>query len=226
MIYEFIKIDDSNTKKKDLKLVKPKELLNLKLYFVSANKNFTKLKPRVPQNNLTELDIENNNIPRICFAPSIQQCIQAIYTEKGKEYYVYVPKGNLFKHKIYKCTAKEVPDSNLTDEYWCLDEIEIQPLFKIKIGNDVATRTFKYQDITNYKVLEAYQIDNSNTLKEFADYKGVKYKKAEQNDISMWLEFKDYKEARKFFTMCRNELSELGIIWVDEKVYFDPIYNA
>ena len=40
MLYEFIRIEDSDTKKKDLKLVKPKILLNLKLYFVSENGKF------------------------------------------------------------------------------------------------------------------------------------------------------------------------------------------
>lgn len=224
MIYEFIKIEDSDTKKSDLKLVKPKDLLNLKLYFVSERSDFEKLNPRVPKNILTENDIENNNIPRVCFAPSIQQCLQAISSSieinNTKEYYVYVPKDNLFKHKIYKCVPKDVPDANLTDEYWCLDSIKIQPLYKIKIGKLVQTSSFKYSDVYNYKILEAYETVNTNVLKEFADYKEVKYIKAESNDISMWLEFKDYKEARKFFTMCKNELSAPYVIWVDNKVYY------
>ena len=152
-MYEFIKIGDSNTKKKDLKLVKPKNLLNLKLYFVSEKKNFTRLSPRIPKNERVELQIENDNIPRVCFAPSIEQCLQAIDVEKGKEYYVYVPKGNLFKYDIFKCTPKEVPDSNLTDEYWCLDPIEIQKLYKIKIGKEIETNSFKYASIINYKVM-------------------------------------------------------------------------
>ena len=222
MIYEFLKLEDSNTKKKDLKLLKAKDLLTLKIYFVSEKKNFTKLEPRIPQNNLTEEDIENNNIPRVCFAPSIAQCLQAIRVEKGKEYYVYVPKGNLFKHKIYKCTPKEVPDSHITDEYWCLDPIEIQVLYKIKVGDTLPTSNFKYSDIVNYKVVEVYELEKANILEEFADFKGVKYKKSEKNDISLWLEFKDYKEARKFYTMCKNELVEDLVIWMDNKVYYNP----
>lgn len=223
MLYEFIKVNDSDTKKKDLKLVKPKILLSLKLYFVSEDGKLNKLKPRIPNNALTNNDIENNNIPRICFAPSIQQCLQGINAESSSEYYVYVPKGNLFKHKIYKCTPKEVPDSNLTDEYWCLDDIEIEVLYKIKTGKIIPSKSFKYADVINYKILESYQPENINILKEFADYKEVKYKSANHNDISMWLEFKDYKEARKFATMCKNELSEAFIIWVDNKVYYEPI---
>lgn len=221
-MYEFIKIEDSNTKRKDLKLVKPKNLLNLKLYFVSEKKNFTKLSPRIPKNERVELQIENDNIPRVCFAPSIEQCLQAIDVEKGKEYYVYVPKGNLFKYDIFKCTPKEVPDSNLTDEYWCLDPIEIQKLYKIKIGKEIETNSFKYASIINYKVIESYDINNANVLQEFAEFKGVKYKKADHNDISMWLEFADYKEARKFATMCKRELSEALILWKDERVYYNP----
>lgn len=220
MLYEFIRIDDSDTKKKDLKLIKAKDLLNLKLYFVSEKKDFKKLDPRIPKNERTETGIENNNIPRVCFAPSIEQCLQAIHPEKGQEYYVYVPKGALFKHKITKCLMKEVPDANLTDEYWCLDSIEIQPLYKIKIGSTVETNSFKYDDLINYKVLESYKIENVNILKEFADFKGVKYKSVEHNDISMWLEFKDYKEARKFSTMCKRELSPDLVEWIDTKVYY------
>jgi len=221
-MYEFIRIEDDKPKKKDLKLVKAKNLLHLKLYFVSEKKSFTKLSPRIPKNERVDLQIENDNIPRVCFAPSIEQCLQAINAEKGKEYYVYVPKGNLFKHDIFKCTLKEVPDSNLTDEYWCLDPIEIQVLYKIKIGKEVETNSFKYSSIINYKVIESYDIDNANVLQEFADFKGVKYKKADHNDISMWIEFSDYKEARKFATMCKRELSEALILWKDERVYYNP----
>ena len=155
MIYEFIKIEDSDTKKSDLKLVKPKDLLNLKLYFVSERKDFEKLSPRIPKNDLTMNDFENNNIPRVCFAPSIQQCLQAIsYSIEAsdtKEYYVYVPKDNLFKHKIYKCVPKDVPDANLTDEYWCLDAIKIQPLYIIKIGKLIQTASFKYSGLHSSK---------------------------------------------------------------------------
>lgn len=221
-MYEFIRIEDAKQAKKDLKLVKPKNLLHLKLYFVSEKKSFTKLSPRIPKNERVDLQIENDNIPRVCFAPSIEQCLQAIDTEKGKEYYVYVPKGNLFKHDIFKCTLKEVPDSNLTDEYWCLDPIEIQVLYKIKIGKEVETNSFKYSSIINYKVIESYDVINTNILQEFADFKGVKYKKADCNDISMWIEFSDYKEARKFATMCKRELSEALILWKDERVYYNP----
>lgn len=222
-MYNFIKLNDSNTdtKKEDLKLLKAKDLLNLKLFFVSENASLHKLTPRIPKSIIE--DVENNNIKRVCFAPSIEQCLQAIRAEKGKEYIVYVPKKNLINYKIWKCQTQEVPYANLTDEYWCLDEIEVAPLCKIKVSQEISTNTFKYDTVYTFKILEVYGIESPNILEDFANLKEIKYVKADQNDLNMWLEFKDYKEARKFATLCKRELNEHVIEWINNIVYYTKL---
>jgi len=222
-MYSFVRLKDNNTDttKDNLKLLKPKDLLNLKLYFVSEKSNLNKLNPRIPQ-SIVE-DVENNNIKRVCFAPSIVQCLQAINAEKSKEYYVYVPKKNLINYKIWKCQTKDVPYADLTDEYWCLDSIEVEPLYKIKVTQILPTNTFKYDEVYNYKILEVYVIEPSNILADFAKLKEVKYVKEDQNDLNLWLEFKDYKEARKFATMCKRELNEHCVEWINNIVYYTKI---
>ncbi len=222
-MYIFTKIEDAKapTKKSELKLIKPKNLLNLKLYFVSEKPKLHTLKPRIPESIIQ--DIENDTIKRVCFAPSIEQCLQAINAEKGKEYTVYVPVKNLMYYEVYKCNTVEVPYSNLTDEYWVLNDIEVQPLYKIKINKILDTKTFKYDNAINYKILEVYDIKKSNLLEDFAKLKEVKFVKADQNDLDMWIEFKDYKEARKFSTMCQRELNESLISWIDNRVYYSKV---
>ena len=216
-MYEFIKIIDS---KEELKLIKPKHLINLKLYHVSESKKITRLNPRVPKNERTEIGVENSTTKRICLAPSIEQCLQAINVEKGKEYCVYVPKKNLMYYNIYKCSDKEVPDSNITDEYWCLGPMEVEPLYLIKIGAEIETNSNKYSNAINYKIIKTFDITPSNILEDLAKLKEVKYVKADQNDLNVWLEFKDYKEARKFATICKRELNEALVVWKDKIVYY------
>lgn len=216
-MYEFTRITDSG---KELKLIKKKNLINLKLYHVSENKKITKLTPRVPKNERTETGLENDTTKRICFAPSIEQCLQAINVEKGKEYCVYVPKKNLMYYNIYKCSDQEVPDASLTDEYWCLNPIDVEPLYIIKIGAEIETNSNKYSSVINYKIIKTFDITPSNILEDLAKLKEVKFVKADQNDLNVWLEFKDYKEARKFATICKRELNEALVVWKDNIVYY------
>ncbi len=218
-MYEFVKIIDA-TKKSELKLIKKKDLMNLKLYHVSDNPHIKTLSPRIPKSEDINKGLENGTIKRVCFAPSIEQCLQAICAEKGKEYIVYVPKRNLMYSQIYKCNTQDAPGAYITDEYWCLTPIEVEPLYKVKVGNTVETNSGKYEDLLNYKVLESYKVTPSNVLEDLAYLNEVKYVSAGQTDLEYWLEFKDYKEARKFATMCSRVLNEGLIERADNKVYY------
>ena len=98
--------------------------------------------------------------------------------------------------------------------------MEVEPLYLIKIGAEIETNSNKYSNAINYKIIKTFDITPSNILEDLAKLKEVKYVKADQNDLNVWLEFKDYKEARKFATICKRELNEALVVWKDKIVYY------
>ncbi len=202
--------------KKKLKLLKNKEIFGLKLYFISDKDNLRKLTPEVDK-------YSPNRTKRIPLYPSIQQCLQACHENTvDKEFcYIYVPKRTLLNHKIYRCAVGDEGKAYITNEYWCLDDLEVELLYKIKVGKDFFVPDFKYSSVFNYKITDVYEIDPDNILEELAILTETKYVKSEKNDIAYWLEFKNYKEARHFFKMCQKNLNVNQVMWVDKCVYYN-----
>ena len=66
----------------------PKEL-----YFISQDDlDGQTLEPRVPDNFFTKKGFEDSKTPRVCFAPTIDQCLMAISQKcDGIEFYVFSP---------------------------------------------------------------------------------------------------------------------------------------
>lgn len=218
-MYEFIAIKD--TAKKDLQLIPKKNLFNLKLYFVSSDKNLKELYPRVPK-SIIQYGFENSNIRRVCFAPSIEQCLLAVPNVKvNKTMFVYVPKHSLGYYKFYKCEMKEVIDSDLTDEYWCLDKIEIEPIYKIKITNITEGKWFKYGVPYNYEIIKTYNanIDDNNIL-DFAVCNGIEVLSADKSNYYNTLSFKTRKDAETFYKKCAKVTGDQSLDIIDNTVYF------
>lgn len=133
----------------------------LKLYHVSEVE-LNDLKPRVPNNFLTKNDFEDNTTKRVCFCPSIDQCLMAMSSNlKNKILHVYsIKTKDYISPKI-----DDVPDVKLTDEKWVLRTVKKSELnyeFDIKIigaksdtpyeytyGNNKKANLYKW----NYKVL-------------------------------------------------------------------------
>ncbi len=90
------------------------------LYFISQNESMDEvlLNPRIPDNYMTKNGYEDNKTPRVCFCPSIGDCLTALSMDcKGKTFYVHIadPDGN---YDVYKPTKDQVPDVNITHELW------------------------------------------------------------------------------------------------------------
>ncbi len=102
----------------------------------SLGKNPTLL-PRVPE---SASDIEDRTIPRICFAPSIEECLRAIagsdvwslVLKRREIFHVYGVHG---KTKTIVPTDDQLPDRYRTNEVWRLSETTLKFLGKVEIKN-------------------------------------------------------------------------------------------
>lgn len=106
-------------------------------YFVSEKKfEDMHLTPRVPNNYMTKHGFEDSETPRVSFAPTIEQCLAGLSQNlDDKTFYVYEP-VDISKCEVYKPNNKAVPDSDITNELWVTNPVDIRPVKKIKItGN-------------------------------------------------------------------------------------------
>lgn len=111
---------------------------NPKMYFISSsNMDNRVLKPKVPSNYFTKNGYEDNKTKRVCFAPSIDQCLMGLSQNlTGKEFYVHIPIDDV---KGYHPSTKEVPDSKITGEIWVKEDVRIKCIGKIKVIKDKGT---------------------------------------------------------------------------------------
>lgn len=121
------------------------------LYFISdKDLGTTTLYPRIPNNYFTSNNYEDNTTPRVCFAPTIKQCLAGLSQNvEGKTYYVYSPVSLNGLH-IYQPNHKAVPDVDITGELWVTDPVEVEQVDKITVtGNEGKEgRSFSYGDQT------------------------------------------------------------------------------
>lgn len=106
-----------------------------RLYFISplSDLNGEIIKPKVPNNLLTNNKIGNYKTPRICLYPSIDKALMAMSQElSGKELFVYLPR-NINFDSLYKPDISEVPNCLITDEFWYLDTVHLSYFTKIKV---------------------------------------------------------------------------------------------
>lgn len=117
-----------------------------KLYFISEdNLDGKTLKPRVPQNYFTKNGYEDDQTPRVCFTPSVDQCLTALSQNvKGKTFTVYEPDTK--PSKIYKPNKGAVPDSEVTGELWVQDPVKLKKVGKVYVTGDdgKAGKQFEY----------------------------------------------------------------------------------
>lgn len=85
---------------------------------------------------------ENWRTKRICVSKSIDGAISALVDSismpTGMKFYVHVIDNaiDLFRRdKIYKPTIKQVPDCQVTDEYWLKDKAFLKCIGMIEIGS-------------------------------------------------------------------------------------------
>lgn len=109
---------------------------DITLYHVSENSRLKELEPRIMTKPLRE---ENLGVPRICVAPTVDQCFRAleIYLDrfpgmKIKTYYVYKPIITSTT-RIVAPDARLVPDVEITGEHWILNPVRVEKVGSIRV---------------------------------------------------------------------------------------------
>lgn len=134
------------------------------LYHISNRQNIKTINPSIPNNFMTKNNYEENKIKRVCFAPSIEQCLMGLSRNcEGEEFYVYIP---IKDYKTYSPNIKDVPDSGITEEIWINEPVDVICIGKIKVLD------------TNKTPGKSYTYGNGKTAELYAfDYKWIeKYK--------------------------------------------------
>ena len=132
--------------------------------------------PRIPENILID---ENQEEPRICLAPTVEDCLTAIGSKRLEivfERYNNNLSGipilikefaNLDPKWLIKPTTEDVPDSEITNEHWYLETCKPSNVYVkwlIEYRDD-ATCSIVYPDW----VVEACDIENLD-ISEFQEY--------------------------------------------------------
>ena len=134
------------------------------LYHISNRQNIKTINPSIPNNFMTKNNYEENKTKRVCFAPSIEQCLMGLSRNcEGEEFYVYTP---IKDYKTYSPNIKDVPDSGITGEIWIKEPVDVICIGKIKVLD------------TNKTPGKLYTYGNGQTAELYAfDYKWIeKYK--------------------------------------------------
>ena len=109
---------------------------NSQMYFLSSiSMDDEVLQPRIPENYFVRSGYEDSHTPRVCFAPSIDQCLMGLSENlEGKEFYVHIPED---VHKLTHPTKKQVPDCEITGEVWITKPVVVQCVGKIKVEKSI-----------------------------------------------------------------------------------------
>lgn len=115
-----------------------------KLFFhvsMDTKMNGKTLKPRIPtyltkKGKVSDTYKEDSTIPRVCFSPSIEGCLNAIISAQknlhivGEKMFVYIPEKPISEYKVK--TNKEIIkeklvfDANATGEIWILEPVKLK----------------------------------------------------------------------------------------------------
>lgn len=112
------------------------------LFHLSTRRNIKSLSPRIPY---TVSSKENQLIKRVCFSPSINGCISAIWPRRSK-LYVYIPAKDIDIDFIKVPSLKDCYDCKETLELWITNQVPV-----ICIGwIDVSMVEFTIEQSFNY----------------------------------------------------------------------------
>lgn len=110
---------------------------NQQLFHLSSlNLDNEILKPRIPNNYMTQNGYEDNVTKRVSFSTSIQGCLIGMSQNlKNKILNVHIPSDPIDTNHIIntKKLKDKVPDAHLTGEIWITIPIKIKYIYKIKI---------------------------------------------------------------------------------------------
>ena len=131
-----------------------------KYYHLSKESDLSIVEPSIPDNYMTKNKFEDHKTKRVCFAPSINQCLMAMSRNlTGETFYVYTLYESDYK-KIKKPSVNQVPDVNITGEVWITDSVKVKYIGKIRVTG-VSTNdgySYMYGDDKKHKA-ELYDWD-------------------------------------------------------------------
>ena len=133
--------------------------------------------PRIPNCRMIGKNMENGDIPRICFSEgSVDDALAAIVNYKyyknftNRKYAIYTPENNDFKKMTNQeiVNNKYVFDAHVTKEMWALEPVKIKKVCEIfvtsEILNEVQFYNFndKSKGIYKYRIFRWFKIKNKN----------------------------------------------------------------
>lgn len=116
-----------------------------KMYCISPQELDGKtLTPRVPDNYFTNNGYEDGETPRVCFSPTVDQCLMALSQKTtNMPFYVYEPE-NISKIDVYQPNEKAVPDCKITGELWVVQPVTLKRVGKIICQEDAGKDGLEY----------------------------------------------------------------------------------
>lgn len=110
-----------------------KDLLKMELYHISPNHDLKSMEPRVPS---SKLSYENAVTKRICFAPTLAQCVNAIPpSRRSGVMSVYVP---IITPDTtgFKPSKTQVSDVGITGEIWLTTDVKLKKIGIINLDKN------------------------------------------------------------------------------------------
>ena len=114
------------------------------LFHVSDISDLTTLSPKIPR-GLDESSWEDITIPRVCFTPSIRQCLIGLQIPESEfkdissvQRYVYIPENIKPRDIISNKEIVEralVFDAHITEETWVIRKVNVKLKYIIKVFN-------------------------------------------------------------------------------------------
>lgn len=112
-------------------------------YISTRNLDNLILKPKIPNNFLTQNKYEDSKTERICFCKTVDGAIMGLSQRlKGTELFVHVPETPI---NYYLPLQEEVPDCKITGEVWVKHPTKIRCIGKIKILDDAGLPGHEYK---------------------------------------------------------------------------------
>ena len=112
-------------------------------YISTRNLDNLILKPKIPNNFLTQNKYEDSKTERICFCKTVDGAIMGLSQRlKGTELFVHVPEAPI---NYYLPLQEEVPDCKITGEVWVKHPTKIRCIGKIKILDDAGLPGHEYK---------------------------------------------------------------------------------
>ena len=185
-----------------------------KYYHLSKESDLSIVEPSIPDNYMTKNKFEDHKTKRVCFAPSINQCLMAMSRNlTGETFYVYTLYESDYK-KIKKPSVNQVPDVNITGEVWITDPVKVKYIGKIRVigvstndgysymyGDDKKHKAELYD--WDYTVIAENYMSNANILNYIKEQTALINK---PKSLVYYSNFVDSKIIAYMVSLFRNRL--------------------